>query len=55
MFQSWNIESMIQKINPQLHFTKSLKRNNVYNYVFMTPGRTYFPSINTLACSKAEV
>ena len=37
-----------------LHFTKSLKRHNVYKLTprtFMTPRRTYLPSLNTLQCS----
>ena len=40
---------MIPKIDPSPAFTctKSLK--------FMTSGKTYLPSINTLACSKAEI
>ena len=35
----------------QLHFTKSLKRDNVV----YAPRRTNLPSNNTLACSKAEI
>ena len=41
---------MIQKNNLLLHFTKSLKRDNVYK-LLMTPRRTYLPSINTLSGS----
>ena len=45
---------MIQKIYPTHTFHKILKRDNVYK-LFMTPSRTFLPSINTLACSKAEI
>ena len=48
-------ESMVQKLIIQLHFTKSPKRDNVYELFFMTPRRTYMPSINTLACPKTEI
>ena len=49
MFQSSDIESIIQKIYPSAAFHKTTQ------IVFMTPRRTFLPSINTLACSKAEV
>ena len=42
-------------IDPSSAIYKIIKRNNVYKIVFMTPRRTYLPSINALACSKAEI
>ena len=46
---------MIRKLIVHLCFTMSNKHSNTYKYVFMDPKRTHLPSINTLACSKAEV
>ena len=46
---------MIKKNILHLHFTKSFKRDKGLPVVFMTPRRTYLPSMNTLACSKAEI
>ena len=40
---------MIQNIDPSPAFHK------ITQAVFMTPTRTYLPSINTIACSKAEI
>ena len=48
--ESEDIEPMIQKLILHLHFTKSFN-----SIVFTTPRRTYLHSINTLACSKAEI
>ena len=45
---------MIQKIDPSA-FHKITQAQQCLQIVFMTPRRTYLPSINTLACSKAEI
>ena len=46
---------MVQKINSStFHFTKSLKHDSVYKIVCMTP-KNYLPTVNTIACSKAEI
>ena len=46
---------MLQKINPSAAFTKPLKRDNVYKLCLLLLEEHNLPSINTLACSKAEV
>ena len=46
---------MIQKIDPSPAFHEITQACHCLKTVFMTPRRTYLPSINTLACSKAEI
>ena len=46
---------MIQKIDPSPPFHNITQAGQRLLIVFMTPRRTFLPSINTLACSKAEI
>ena len=46
---------MIQKIDPSPEFNKISQEQQCLLIVLMTPRRSYFPSINTVACSKAEI
>ena len=52
---------MIQEVDPSPAFHKISQADNVYKFdclmtpVFMTPRRTYLPSIKTLTYSKAEI
>ena len=46
---------MIQKIDLSPVFHKITRAQQCVLIVFKTPRRTHLPSINTLACSKAEI
>ena len=46
---------MIQNIYPLPTFHNITQACQCLQTVFVTPRRTYLPSSNTLACSKAEI
>ena len=46
---------MIKQIDPLPAFHKISQTLQCLEIVFITSRRTYLPSINTLACSKAEI
>ena len=46
---------MIQKNDPSPAFHKNHSSMTMFIIVFMTPRKTYLYSIDTLACSKAEI
>ena len=46
---------MIKKIDPSPAFPKITQVWQCLQIVFTIPRKTYLPSINTLACSKAEI
>ena len=55
MFQSYYVEPMIQKIDSSPVFCEITQAGQCLEIVFTTPRRTYLPSTNTVACSKAEI
>ena len=54
MFQSQCSKVHVLRIDPSPTFTKSLKRDSIYKYVFMDYRRTYLLNINFITYSKAD-
>ena len=46
---------MLRKLILYLHFKNSLKPDNIYRMCLIEARRRYLPSINAMACSKADI